>query len=340
MTQLDGDRQLITFALFAYNQENYIREAVLGAFSQTYEPLEIILSDDCSDDRTFAIMQEMVDAYDGPHQVRAVQTKRNLGVTSHVILRGREAKGEIVVVAAGDDISKPDRCAAHVASYQDPTVMAVSSGYDMIDENAKLIQADVLDPLVKGAMLHQLGLFQGFASHYVVIQGSTASYRQQLFSFPMPPNDMRFAEDNFFNFLIYANGSRVEKMPCSLIKYRAHSNAVSNFGLVKRSASEIEIFAHQDDVREYYKLKAFRWIVDYLEDSSRVNRKELKDREQHAKAKYAWPETGFPERLFSLALSLAARDIRAAKWKVLRIFGKFPMYQPKMVGLRIVGRYR
>jgi len=46
------DRPLVTFALVAYNQEQYIREAVEGAFAQTYEPLEIILSDDCSSDRT------------------------------------------------------------------------------------------------------------------------------------------------------------------------------------------------------------------------------------------------------------------------------------------------
>lgn len=39
---------LVTFALFAYNQEKFIREAVEGAFAQTYESLEIILSDDCS----------------------------------------------------------------------------------------------------------------------------------------------------------------------------------------------------------------------------------------------------------------------------------------------------
>ena len=53
------DRPLVTFALFAYNQEQYIREAIEGAFAQTYQPLEIILSDDCSTDRTFEIMREM-----------------------------------------------------------------------------------------------------------------------------------------------------------------------------------------------------------------------------------------------------------------------------------------
>jgi glycosyltransferase involved in cell wall biosynthesis len=43
---------------------------VEGAFSQTYSPLEIILSDDCSSDRTFEIMEEMAREYQGPHLVK------------------------------------------------------------------------------------------------------------------------------------------------------------------------------------------------------------------------------------------------------------------------------
>ena len=64
-----GERPLICFGLLAYNQEPFIREAVEGALAQTYAPLEIILSDDCSTDRTFEIMQETVAAYRGPHKV-------------------------------------------------------------------------------------------------------------------------------------------------------------------------------------------------------------------------------------------------------------------------------
>jgi len=47
LTEGTPERPLLTFALFGYNQEQYIREAVEGAFAQTYSPLEIILSDDC-----------------------------------------------------------------------------------------------------------------------------------------------------------------------------------------------------------------------------------------------------------------------------------------------------
>ena len=99
------DRPLVTFALFAYNQEQYIREAVEGAFSQTYEPLEIILSDDCSSDRTFQIMQEMAAAYDGPHEIRTVRNNINLGLIEHINNIAEISNGEIILFAAGDDIS-------------------------------------------------------------------------------------------------------------------------------------------------------------------------------------------------------------------------------------------
>ena len=108
------DRPLVTFALFAYNQEQYIREAVEGAFAQTYEPLEIILSDDCSSDRTFEIMQEMAAAYEGPHEVRVRQSEVNFGIARHFDTVMRIASGNWVLVAAGDDISNPARTAACV----------------------------------------------------------------------------------------------------------------------------------------------------------------------------------------------------------------------------------
>lgn len=80
------ERSLISFALLAYKQEQYIREAVEGAFSQTYSPLEIILSDDCSPDRTFDIIQEMAAKYTGPHKVVLNRNPQNFGIGAHARL--------------------------------------------------------------------------------------------------------------------------------------------------------------------------------------------------------------------------------------------------------------
>lgn len=103
------ERPLVTFALFAYNQEKYIREAVEGAFSQTYSPLEIILSDDCSSDRTFEIMEEMAREYRGPHNIRIRRNSSNQETAQHFSNVAGTLQGILLVVAAGDDISKPER---------------------------------------------------------------------------------------------------------------------------------------------------------------------------------------------------------------------------------------
>ncbi|WP_420024726.1 glycosyltransferase family 2 protein (plasmid) [Cereibacter azotoformans] len=111
------DRPLVTFALFAYNQEKYIREAVEGAFSQTYSPLEIILSDDCSSDRTFEIMEEMAREYRGPHTVRVRRNDVNLGTSLHVQMSFAQSMGRLFIVAAGDDISVEERVEKIVAAW-------------------------------------------------------------------------------------------------------------------------------------------------------------------------------------------------------------------------------
>ena len=103
------EKPLVTFALFAYNQEKYIREAIEGAFSQTYEPLQIVLSDDCSSDSTFEIMQFMAGEYRGPHKISLNRNIENQNIGKHVNTVNALALGEMVVAAAGDDISIPCR---------------------------------------------------------------------------------------------------------------------------------------------------------------------------------------------------------------------------------------
>lgn len=109
------EKPLISFLLFTYKQEEFVREAVAGAFAQTYSPLEIILTDDCSPDRTFEIMQEMAGGYRGPHQIQVHRSPVNRGLSAQVNAAVKSAKGEWMVMAAGDDISLPGRVAEHAA---------------------------------------------------------------------------------------------------------------------------------------------------------------------------------------------------------------------------------
>jgi len=100
---------LITFAVISYNQEDFIRDAVLGAFSQAYSPLEIVFSDDCSQDATYHIIETLAGEYEGPHTVVLNRNNENLGLSGNVNKVMALAKGEVIILAGGDDVSLPDR---------------------------------------------------------------------------------------------------------------------------------------------------------------------------------------------------------------------------------------
>jgi glycosyltransferase involved in cell wall biosynthesis len=131
---------LVTFALFAYNQERFIREAVEGALAQDYGPLEIILSDDCSTDRTFALMEEIAAEYKGPHLIRLNRNARNLGIADHIGAVMQMVRSDFVVVGAGDDISAPNRTTEMVKVWicPDSGVLSVHSSALEIDERGEL----------------------------------------------------------------------------------------------------------------------------------------------------------------------------------------------------------
>jgi glycosyltransferase involved in cell wall biosynthesis len=119
-----GAQPLVTFAIFAYNQQQFIEEAVESALAQTYSPLEIILSDDCSTDQTFTIIQQIVAAYKGAHKLVVNRNKHNLGLCAHVNSVCAIAKGSWLVAAAGDDISLPERTSVlmeQIKKYPDAT---------------------------------------------------------------------------------------------------------------------------------------------------------------------------------------------------------------------------
>jgi glycosyltransferase involved in cell wall biosynthesis len=100
---------LATIVLLTCNQENYVRQALEGALRQTYSPLEILLSDDCSTDGTFEAMASAATTYNGPHRVLLNRNGVRRGIGGHVNRVMELTSGQVVVVAAGDDISHTAR---------------------------------------------------------------------------------------------------------------------------------------------------------------------------------------------------------------------------------------
>lgn len=239
------DRPLVTFALFAYNQENYIREAVEGAFSQTYEPLEIILSDDCSSDRTFEIMQEMAAGYAGPHKVVLNRNPQNFGIGSHVNKAMDLSSGKYIVGAAGDDISKPDRVEETVAIFllAPGKIMSVWSSACYINAEGELMTKRFLKPT--GAYTEM-----SMVNNVHPVIGATHAWDRVVFDFFGPLDQGVMFEDNAISFRSYLLGE-IHFIDKDLVDYRSHDENITNF-------------TKKTDVAELYRAAAKRthWVIN------------------------------------------------------------------------------
>jgi len=243
MNQLDDNKQpLVTFALFAYNQERFIREAVEGALLQTYSPLEIILSDDCSTDLTFEIIQEMVDGYKGSHKIRLNRNDCNYGIANHTNKVISMAAGELIVMAAGDDISLPERTKVIVKSwllYNKPT--ALQSSHSRINEYGEVLVEDVLrleTNIYEEASYANL-LIKAKNKEKLKFFGAASAYSKYCFNELGPIPDYVVAEDGTLAFrALFLNG--ILHIKDVLVKYRIHENNITQQYIYLKNVSVIQ----------------------------------------------------------------------------------------------------
>ncbi|WP_310461005.1 glycosyltransferase family A protein [Sphaerotilus sp.] len=132
---------LLTLVVLAYRQAPLIDAAIASALAQTGEPIEILLSDDASPDDTFARMQAHAAAYHGPHQVIARRNPVNLGLGAHVNTVMQAARGELILLMAGDDLCLPERA------------QRVREAWDATGRRVDLIASHVIDMAPDGTDL-------------------------------------------------------------------------------------------------------------------------------------------------------------------------------------------
>lgn len=113
----NADIPLVSMIIISYNQENYICQTIESVLCQTHSPLEVIISDDHSTDRTWEKIISAVNSYSGPHRVVLNRNSTNLGVNRNINEAHRLVSGEFVVIAAGDDISYPNRVSQLVKNW-------------------------------------------------------------------------------------------------------------------------------------------------------------------------------------------------------------------------------
>lgn len=97
----------VSILIPCFNQENLITETVLSALNQTYENIEVVVSDDASTDSTPQLLRDLQKQYHPKLKVFLHDT--NLGVTKNHTRGLLECTGEFITFLDGDDLFLPEK---------------------------------------------------------------------------------------------------------------------------------------------------------------------------------------------------------------------------------------
>jgi len=237
-----SDMPLVSFCLITYQQEKYIHEAVKSAFSQSYSPLEIVICDDASPDGTFDIIRQMVEAYRGPHRIIFHRNSRNRGLTGNVNAVMELAHGELIVLAAGDDISLPHRtqCIVEEWLHRGCPRGSLSTSFTIIDEDG--------NPLPEaGTRPHAppTSLTAWVRNPFVLVNGAAHAFHADVFRVFGPLVENRMSEDNPLAVRALALGG-IGFIDRPTMRYRRHRNNLAGFVEQKSSlTAALAIEAHR-----------------------------------------------------------------------------------------------
>jgi glycosyltransferase involved in cell wall biosynthesis len=95
----------VSICIPTFNQSQYVGQAIRSALSQTLQPYEIIVSDDCSTDDTAAVLKTLAEEIS---ILKIISQEHNLGIAKNTDSCLRSASGDYIVRLDSDDYLAPD----------------------------------------------------------------------------------------------------------------------------------------------------------------------------------------------------------------------------------------
>ena len=89
----------ISVIMPVYNAEKYIRKSIESILYQTFEDFELVLIDDCGNDKSMEIARQFSD-----ERIRIIENADNIGISSSRNRGIKESHGKYIALMDDDDI--------------------------------------------------------------------------------------------------------------------------------------------------------------------------------------------------------------------------------------------
>jgi len=287
------NQPLVSVPVITYNSSKYVIETLESIKAQTYQNLELIVSDDCSTDNTVELCRNWIDKNKGRFvRTELLTVEKNTGVSGNCNRAQEACRGEWVKGIAGDDLLVPE-CVEKYVNYvkNHENSEFVFSRIEAFGPNDYIIQ-QYNDGYVFDYSLFSLSSekqWESFVLKDCHIPAPTLFSKNRTMQKYGVTNDERvpFTEDEPKWINLLANGAHFDFIDEVTVKYRVgHSEALSsNYSVLspKRFESICRFYFYYK-FRERYKRNpdetledTIRIICDYYNEAYKYDTKNVRN---------------------------------------------------------------
>ena len=216
---------LVSIVVITYNSSKFVLECLESIAAQTYENIELIISDDCSQDNTADLCKKWLANH--AHRftnTELIEVEQNTGITKNINRGCRLAKGEWIKPLAGDDLLLPKCIELNIEHSQGKEVlfsqMEVFSeegnlGYALSDENKPIYELSAKKQFEKLFLFNFVSAPSGFINK---------GFLQKMAYFD---ENYEMMEDYPFWLKTTYSGVKLYYFDDVTVRYRKHAESVS-----------------------------------------------------------------------------------------------------------------
>lgn len=223
---------LVSVIVVTYNSELTVLDTLKSIANQTYENIEVIISDDCSSDNTIDVVESWISSnYKFARGIKFLKSESNQGVCKNLNKAVRCAAGSHIKIIAGDDMLFPNCCKDYVqyikenrsAKFVTSFVKVFNKNFD----NSNCINSQ--EYYVVPKIFHQSVSIQLKRMAYsIFVSAPTMFFSKELFDMIGGFDEQYSYEDHPFYMNILEAGEKIYFCPKVTVGYRIHQSTYNS----------------------------------------------------------------------------------------------------------------
>lgn len=258
---------LVSIIVITYNSSKYVLETLESAKAQTYQNIELIVSDDSSQDNTVEICKNWIEV----NKERFVRTElvtveKNTGIAANCNRGIKSSKGSWFKIIAGDDILFEKCIAIYIEATRENSEKFFFSKFNVLsDDINKKVQLE--NSYEKNYILFQGNQFDnlmnnGYFLPSITFFGNTF----ELIKVGLFNEDYPFQEDFPMWFKILKKGYQFCFINRYTVVYRIHGDSIYNNKLIanKKWHKSFKKFFYKEMLPERIRRKQYLKAWDFI----------------------------------------------------------------------------